>query len=105
MPAGSWSIGSEVLTGDDGPRVLTRVNVPHGSLNDERRADVAARVNREVVDVLGEELGDPTNSFCLIVEQTFSGGGIVVDFADLVQWLDLPHLSERNQAEAAASRG
>jgi phenylpyruvate tautomerase PptA (4-oxalocrotonate tautomerase family) len=103
MSAGSWSIGSDVLSGADGARVLTRVNVPHGSLNDERRADVAVRVNREVVDVLGEEFADPTKSFCLIVEQTFTGGGIVVDFANLAQWLKLPHLIERNQKEAATS--
>ncbi len=43
MPAGSWSIGSEILTGDEGPRVLTRVNVPHGSLNDERRGGSAGQ--------------------------------------------------------------
>jgi phenylpyruvate tautomerase PptA (4-oxalocrotonate tautomerase family) len=103
MPAGSWSVGSEILTADEGPRVLTRVNVPHGSLNDERRAEVAARVNREVVDALGEELADPTKSFCLIVEQTFSGGGIVVSFADLVQWLGLPQTVDGDNHAAAKS--
>lgn len=101
MPEGSWSIGGHVLSGDNGPRVLTRVSVPYGSLNEERRAEVAARINREVVDALGEELADPTKSFCLIAEQTFSGGGVVVDFAQLVLWLGLPHLLEHDKEPSA----
>jgi phenylpyruvate tautomerase PptA (4-oxalocrotonate tautomerase family) len=101
MAEGSWSIGGQELSVDDGPRVLTRVSVPHGSLNEERRAEVAARVNREVVDALGEELADPTKSFCLIAEQTFSGGGVLVDFAQLVQWLGLPHLLDRDKEPSA----
>src|SRR5919199_1834612 len=55
MPEGSWSVGGQVLSASHGPRVLTRVNVPHGSLDDERRADIATRVNREVVNALGED--------------------------------------------------
>jgi phenylpyruvate tautomerase PptA (4-oxalocrotonate tautomerase family) len=101
IPAGSWSVGSEILSADE-PRVLTRVSVLHGSMDDERRADITARVNREVVSALGEELTDPTKSFCLISEETFSGGGIVVNFPDLMRWLGLEHvLEEREEKEAS----
>ena len=102
VPDGSWSVGSQVQSRGE-PRVLTRVSVPHGSLNDERRADIAMRVNREVVNALGDQFTDPTKSFCLISEQTFSGGGIVVSFADLVQWLGLPHLLDRDEPAAASA--
>jgi phenylpyruvate tautomerase PptA (4-oxalocrotonate tautomerase family) len=107
MPEGGWSIGGKVLSSGEEPRVLTRVSVPHGALDDERRADIAARVNREVTNALGEPFKDPTTSFCLISEQTFSGGGIVVSFADLVQWLGLPHRQDRdaNAAEPIAAGG
>ncbi|OMC43048.1 hypothetical protein A5745_17845 [Mycobacterium sp. IS-2888] len=90
VPEGNWSIGSRVQSSTDEPRVLTRISVPHGSMDDARRADIAMRVNREVVDALGDQFTDPTKSFCLISEQTFSGGGTVVSFDDLVQWLGLP---------------
>jgi hypothetical protein len=98
VPDGGWSVGGQILSGGHKPRVLTRVSVPHGSLTDERRTDIATRVNREVVNALGEEFSDPTKSFCLISEQTFSGGGIVVNFDDLAQWLGLPDLPDRNQS-------
>jgi phenylpyruvate tautomerase PptA (4-oxalocrotonate tautomerase family) len=103
VPEGSWSVGSQVQSRGDEPRVLTRVSVPHGSLTDERRADIAMRVNREVVNALGDQFTDPTKSFCLISEQTFSGGGIVVSFADLAQLLGLPHLLERDEPVAASA--
>jgi phenylpyruvate tautomerase PptA (4-oxalocrotonate tautomerase family) len=106
VPEGSWSVGSQVQSTADGPRVLTRVSVPHGSLNDERRADIAMRVNREVVNALGDQFTDPTKSFCLISEQTFSGGGMVVSFADLIQWLGLPHPLDRDEpATTSTSEG
>jgi phenylpyruvate tautomerase PptA (4-oxalocrotonate tautomerase family) len=90
LPEGSWSIGSVPLSAGEPPRVLTRVMVPQGSLNDERRAELVARVNEEVVGALGEDVADPTKSICLVDEQcTFSGGGIVVSFADIMRWLDL----------------
>jgi phenylpyruvate tautomerase PptA (4-oxalocrotonate tautomerase family) len=108
VPEGNWSVGSQVRSRRDEPRVLTRVSMPHGSLNDERRADIAMRVNREVVNALGDQFTDPTKSFCLMSEQTFSGGGIVVSFADLVQWLGLPHQLDSHDPAApsapAASR-
>jgi phenylpyruvate tautomerase PptA (4-oxalocrotonate tautomerase family) len=94
VPLGSWSVGSEVLTAGDVPRILTRVSVPHGSMSDDKERDIAARVNAEIVSALGEEFTDPTKSFCLIEETTFSGGGHVVDFEQLVEWLGLPHLAE-----------
>ncbi|WP_156622900.1 hypothetical protein [Mycobacterium sp. 1164966.3] len=103
VPEGTWSVGSQVQSRGDEPRVLTRVSVPHGSLNDERRADIAKRVNREVVNALGDQFTDPTKSFCLISEQTFSGGGTVVSFAELVQWLGLPHRLDRHEPAAPAA--
>ncbi len=100
MPAGSWSVGSEVLTADDGPRIVTRVAVPHGALNERVKRDIVARVNAEVVDALGEEFADPTKSWCLIEENVFSGGGRVVNFEELVEWLGLPHLAEDESEDA-----
>jgi phenylpyruvate tautomerase PptA (4-oxalocrotonate tautomerase family) len=89
IPDGGWSVGSKVLSANE-PRVFTRVSVPPDSLNDERRADVVARVNREIVDALGEEYSDPMRNFCLVDESsTFSGGGIIVNFEQLIQWLEL----------------
>jgi 4-oxalocrotonate tautomerase family enzyme len=102
MPAGSWSVGSEVLTADDVPRIVTRVAVPNGSLNEQKRRDIVARVNEEVVDALGEEFTDPTKSFCLIEENTFSGGGRVVSFPELVEWLGLPEMADGDDQESAA---
>jgi phenylpyruvate tautomerase PptA (4-oxalocrotonate tautomerase family) len=89
MPAGSWSVGSEVLTPELGRRIVTRVAVPHGAVDDEKRRDIVARVNAEIVSALGEEFADPTKSFCLIEENTFSGGGQLVSFEQLVEWLGL----------------
>jgi phenylpyruvate tautomerase PptA (4-oxalocrotonate tautomerase family) len=104
MPAGSWSVGSEVRTAQDEPRVVTRVAVPHGALNDRKRRDIVARVNAEVVSVLGEEFTDPTKSFCLIEENLFSGGGQIVTFPQLVELLGLPHMVDGDE-EAATSVG
>jgi phenylpyruvate tautomerase PptA (4-oxalocrotonate tautomerase family) len=101
VPAGSWSVGSEPLTPEDGARVLTRVSVPHGSLDDEKRREIVARVNAEVVAALGEEFTDPTRSFCLIAENDFSGGGHLVSFEQLVEWLGLPHLAHGDRREPA----
>jgi hypothetical protein len=42
-----------------------------------------------VVDALGEEFADPTKSICLVGELTFSGGGIVVTFDDVMRWVGL----------------
>jgi phenylpyruvate tautomerase PptA (4-oxalocrotonate tautomerase family) len=102
MPAGSWSVGSEVLAAEDVPRIVTRVAVPHGAMNDEKRRDIVARVNAEVVSALGEDFTDPTKAFCLIEEMTFSGGGQVVTFEQLVQLLGLPHLAEGDAQEDVA---
>jgi phenylpyruvate tautomerase PptA (4-oxalocrotonate tautomerase family) len=89
MPEGSFSIGSEPLSSGSEPRILTRVNTPRGALDDERRAEVVRRVNQEIVDALGEEFADPTKSMCLVDELTFSGGGIVVSFEDVMRWVGL----------------
>jgi phenylpyruvate tautomerase PptA (4-oxalocrotonate tautomerase family) len=103
VPVGSWSTGSEVLTADDVPRILTRVAVPQGALDDEKRRDIVARVNAEIVRALGDEFTDPTKSFCLIEENTFSGGGHVVTFDQLVEWLGLPHPADGDRPESVAS--
>lgn len=89
VPEGNFSVGSEPLSSGLEPRVLTRVVTPHGALDDERRAEVVRRVNHEVVEALGEEFADPTRSICLLGELTFSGGGIVVTFDDVMRWVGL----------------
>ena len=89
LPEGGWSIGSELLSAGD-HRVLTRVSVPPGALTDELRAELASRVNEEIVAAVGQELADPTKNICLIDEQTnFSGGGIVVSFEDVMRFVGL----------------
>ena len=50
----------------------------------------------------GEEV---VKSFCLVEENTFSGGGHIVNFEQLVEWLGLPHLADGNRQEAAAPAG
>ena len=100
VPEGGWSVGSKALSVSEG-RVLTRVAVLHGSMTEQKRADLAARVNEEVVRALGEEFADPTKSFCLIEEHTFSGGGKVVTFAQLVELLGLPEPAEGEHSKEA----
>jgi phenylpyruvate tautomerase PptA (4-oxalocrotonate tautomerase family) len=88
LPAGSWSVGGE-LVGSEQPRFLTRVSVPPGSLDDERRAEVVARVNDAIVQALGEDPG-AINNWCHVDEdRTFSGGGRIVSFADLMRFVGL----------------
>jgi phenylpyruvate tautomerase PptA (4-oxalocrotonate tautomerase family) len=87
VPEGSWSVASEVRTAEDQPRIVTRVGVPHGSMSDQKRRDIVARVNAEIVAVLGEEFTDPTKSWCLIAESLFSGGGRVTPFKSLMDVL------------------
>lgn len=90
MPPGSFSIGSEPLSSGDEPRILTRVMVPPGALSDELRAELVRRVNLELVETLGEEFTDVTKSLCLVDEScVFSGGGIVVSYADVMRWVGL----------------
>jgi phenylpyruvate tautomerase PptA (4-oxalocrotonate tautomerase family) len=100
IPTGNWSVGSEVRGVDDEPRILTRVVVPHGALTDKKRRDIVARVNAEVVNVLGEEFTNPIKSFCLIDESLFSGGGQIVTFEQLVELLDLPQMVDSDGEEA-----
>ena len=87
MPQASWSVGGEILR-PDSPRVLTRVAVPHGAVNDRKRAAIAAGVHEEVQAVLGEEFADVTKSFCVIEEHAFAGGSTLVDYEDLVRILN-----------------
>jgi 4-oxalocrotonate tautomerase family enzyme len=102
MPAGSWSVGGEVLGAEDEPRIVTRVAVPHGALNDKKRRDIVARVNAEIVSALGDVFTAPTKCFCLIEENQFSGGGRLVTFEDLVKLLDLQEMAEDRDDERAA---
>jgi hypothetical protein len=65
---------------------------------EDRRAarGAGAKVNarlRAPPGGLAQKRGDPM-PFCLIEEKTFSGGGHVVNFEQLVEWLGLPHLVE-----------
>jgi phenylpyruvate tautomerase PptA (4-oxalocrotonate tautomerase family) len=86
-----WSVGGEPVTADRQARFLTRVTVPAGSMNDERREWIAARVQHEIVAALGTDPG-PINSVCLINEVptgNWSGGGLVVGFVDVMRMLGL----------------
>jgi hypothetical protein len=74
--------------------------VPQGALTDKKRRDIVARVNAEVVNVLGEEFTNPIKSFCLIDESLFSGGGQIVTFEQLVELLDLPQMVDSDGEEA-----
>jgi phenylpyruvate tautomerase PptA (4-oxalocrotonate tautomerase family) len=87
----SWSVGGEPVTADQQARFLTRVTVPAGSMDDERRECIAARVHHEIVAALGYDPG-PINSICLINEVptgNWSGGGLIVGFADVMRMLGL----------------
>lgn len=98
----SWSVGGEPVTADPQARFLTRVTVPAGSMNDERREWIAARVQREIVAALGYDPG-PINTFCLINEVptgNWSGGGLVVSFADVMRMLGLEERIFRYPAAA-----
>jgi phenylpyruvate tautomerase PptA (4-oxalocrotonate tautomerase family) len=89
VPEGSWSVGGELISAYGQPRFLTYVSVPPGSMDDERRAEVAKRVNDAIVDIVG---GDPgaLNNLCLIDEhRTFSGAGVVVGFPQIMRFLGL----------------
>jgi hypothetical protein len=48
------------------------------------------------------EFTDPTKSFCLIDEITFSGGGQMVTFEQFVEWLGLPDLADADAREGAS---
>ena len=107
MPQGSWSVGSRTLTPDDELKILTRVTVPIGALDGDRQSTIAARLNKEIVGVLGDDLADPTKSICVIEEELLGGGGVVVDFADLLRWLDLPEraVADGHQPAGAVPMG
>lgn len=87
----TWSVGGEPVTADRQARFLTRVTVPVGSMDDERRECIAARVQHEIVAALGYDPG-PINCICLINEVptgNWSGGGHVVGFVDVMRMLGL----------------
>ena len=87
----TWSVGGEPVTADRQARFLTRVTVPVGSMDDQRREWLAARVQHEIVAALGYDPG-PINTICLINEVptgNWSGGGLVVGFADVMRMLGL----------------
>ena len=86
LPDGSWSTGSDVCAADS-PRVLTRVTVPVGAVEGEKRSAIAAGVHEELVDVLGEEVADPTKNVCLIAQEDFGAGGHVIDYQQLTALL------------------
>ena len=41
----TWSVGGQEVGAGEPPRFIVKVSVPKGALNDERRADMMARVN------------------------------------------------------------
>jgi phenylpyruvate tautomerase PptA (4-oxalocrotonate tautomerase family) len=84
--------------------LIHEIPATNWSMTDKKRNDIVATVNAEVVNVLGEEFTDPTKSFCLIDEMTFSGGPMVVTFEQLVELLDLPQMLEDEEAEPAPAR-
>src|SRR3954471_14107799 len=49
-----WSVGGEPVTSDGKARYFIRLQVPSGSMNDEKRRDLASRVNREIGEATGE---------------------------------------------------
>jgi phenylpyruvate tautomerase PptA (4-oxalocrotonate tautomerase family) len=87
LPEGSWSVGGSPLSSGDQPRFLTRVYVPRGSMDDQRRTAIVERVNEEIVAALGEDPG-MVNNICLIDEtNTFSGGGTIVTFEQIMRFV------------------
>src|SRR6202023_2155480 len=87
----TWSVGGEPVTADGRPRFLTTITVPVGSMDDERRAWIASRVQHEIVAALGHDPG-PINSLCIINEiptGNWSGGGHVVGYVDVMRMLGL----------------
>jgi len=87
----AWSVGGEPVTADRQARFLTRITVPVGSMDDERRAWIASRVQHEIVAALGDDPG-PINSICIIdevPEGNWSGGGHVVGYRDVMRMLGL----------------
>jgi phenylpyruvate tautomerase PptA (4-oxalocrotonate tautomerase family) len=87
----AWSVGGEPVTADRQARFLTRVTVPAGSMDDQRRECIAARVQHEIVATLGYDPG-PINCMCLINEVptgNWSGGGLIVGFVDVMRMLGL----------------
>jgi phenylpyruvate tautomerase PptA (4-oxalocrotonate tautomerase family) len=87
----TWSVGGEPVTADHQARFLTRITVPAGSMDDERRECVAARVQHEIVAALGYDPG-AINCICLITEVptgTWRGGGLIVGFVDIMRMLGL----------------
>jgi phenylpyruvate tautomerase PptA (4-oxalocrotonate tautomerase family) len=98
----AWSVGGEPVTADQQARFLTRVSVPVGSMDDERRECIAARVHHEIVAALGYDPG-PLNSVCLINEVptgNWSGGGLIVGFVDVMRMLGLEERIFRYPASA-----
>lgn len=87
----TWSVGGEPVTADRQARFFTRVSVPVGSMDDERRECLVARVQHEIVAALGYDPG-PINTICLINEVptgNWSGGGLIIGFADIMRMLGL----------------
>ena len=91
-PAGGFSIGGELLSDHDRPRIFTRIMTPQRALDPERRAALAACVHQEIARALGKEpteLG-PLDQTCWIDEScTPTGAGRVVTFEDIMGLLGL----------------
>jgi phenylpyruvate tautomerase PptA (4-oxalocrotonate tautomerase family) len=86
----SWAVGGEPVTSDGVVRFFVRVSVPHGSMNDEKRTALAARVNAAIAEAVGWTPG-PLDMICVIDEippNAWSGGGIVANWPDIMRMID-----------------
>jgi phenylpyruvate tautomerase PptA (4-oxalocrotonate tautomerase family) len=104
----AWSVGGEPVTQDGIARYFVRIAVPSGSMNDAKRHDLAARVNAAIGEAVGRTPG-PLDTICVVEEipaGNWSGGGIVVDWRDIMRMIDREeHLFGFTGAEMAAVRG
>ena len=92
QPAGGFSIGGQLLSHGDRPRIFTRITTPHGALDPERRAATAAAVHEEIARAIGRDptgLG-PLDQTCWIDESiTPTGGGRAVMFEQIMALLGI----------------
>lgn len=87
-PVDHWSIGGQLIEPDEPPRYMVRVSVPAGSLIDEKRADIIARVTQVLADADddGDRLYREPSAWVQLVEiadGNWGALGRVFRFADI----------------------
>lgn len=87
-PVGHWSVGGEPVGHDEPPRYVVRVSVPAGSLTDEKRADIVARVTRALADADddGDRLYREPSAWVQLIEiadGNWGASGRIFRFADI----------------------